>query len=80
MVRQEHICWACSQKTSAGPLLIHDLQINLVRCVWPGYAAYHSASGNRVNKYFFQHRPFLWYFAQSNSATRQNSEMQGSAS
>lgn len=55
MVRKEHICWACSQKMSAGPLLIHDLQLNLVRYVWAGCAAYHSASGNRVNKYFFQH-------------------------
>lgn len=37
--------------------MINDLQLNLVRCVLAGFAAYHSASGNRVNKYLFQHCP-----------------------
>lgn len=46
---------AHSQKISAGPLLIRDLQVNLVRYVWAGYAAYHSASGNGVNNDFLQH-------------------------
>lgn len=36
-------------------LQIHDLQLNLARYIWAGYAFYHSASGKTVNKYFFQH-------------------------